>query len=109
MAGLARSHTMIRQSYDLDADALYIKVTGGKAARTVEIDTGTLVDLDAAGAVVGIEVISPQRSWPVEEILARFKMSTEDVAQLRAYFAGPAGTAQLKPPAHPATRVPVAV
>jgi uncharacterized protein YuzE len=80
---------MIRQNYDLDADALYINVTGGKVARTVEIDKGTLVDLDAAGVLVGIEVISPQRSWPVEEILARFEASAEDAAQLRAYFVGP--------------------
>ncbi len=34
---------MIRQSYDLDADALYVKLTDHKVTRTVEIDAGTLV------------------------------------------------------------------
>jgi uncharacterized protein YuzE len=97
---------MIRQSYDLEADALYVTLTNEKIARTTEIDSGTLVDLDTSGCVVGIEVISPQRSWPVEEIIKRFRLSGEDSAQLRAYFSGPA---QLAPPAHPAPRVPVAV
>lgn len=96
---------MIRQSYDLDADALYISVTGGKVARTAEIDSGTLVDLDVAGRVVGIEVIAPQRAWPVEDIISRFQVEGEDAAELRAYFTDPA---QLVQPAHPAPRVEVA-
>lgn len=97
---------MIRQSYDLDANALYITVTGLPIARTTEIDPGTLVDLDAAGGIVGIEILSPERSWPVEEILARFHVAAEDAVQLRAYFPS---TAQLAPPVHPASGVPVRV
>lgn len=97
---------MISQSYDLTADALYITVTDRKIARTAEVDTGTLVDLDAAGSIVGIEVISPARVWPLREILARFDVTAEDAEQLRAYFRQPA---QLAVPAHPAQPVPVAV
>lgn len=97
---------MIRQSYDLDADALYITVTDGEVARTAEIDAGTLVDLDAVGGVVGIEVISPQRAWPIQQVLEAFPVSEEDADQLRAYFPHPA---QLVPLTHPALRVPVRV
>lgn len=95
---------MIRQSYDLDANALYITVTDLPVTRTAEIDPGTLVDLDANGGIVGIEIIGPDRTWPVEDILARYHVVAEDAAQLRAYF--PSG-AQLAPPGHPASRVPV--
>lgn len=97
---------MIRQSYDLDADALYITVTDGKIARTTEIDPGTLVDLDAVGSVVGIEIIGPQRAWPIQQILESFPISGKDADQLRAYFPYPA---ELVPPAHPVPRVPVRV
>ena len=97
---------MIRQSYDLDANALYITVTDRPIARTAEIDPGTLVDLDGAEGIVGIEIINPDRCWPVDEILAKYSASPEDAAQLRAYF--PAA-AQLETPAHPASRVPVRV
>jgi uncharacterized protein YuzE len=97
---------MIRQSYDLDANALYITMTERSIVRTAEIDSGTLVDLDADGAVVGIEVITPDRCWPVEDVLTKFRVSPDDAAQLRAYF--PAA-AQFAPPAHPVSRVPVSV
>jgi uncharacterized protein YuzE len=97
---------MIRQSYDLDADALYIRLTSRKVARTAEIDAGTLVNLDADSAIVGIEVLQPARKWPLDEILARFTVNEDDATQLRAYFAQPA---QLVPPEHAAPGVPVAV
>lgn len=88
---------MISQQYDMDANALYIElVAGQKAASTEEIDPGTLVDLDANGQVIGIEVIHPNRPWPLDEILDRFDIDPGDARQLRAYFpqaprtAGPA-------------------
>lgn len=97
---------MIRQSYDLDANALYVTVTDHKVARTAEIDPGTLVDLDAAGSVVGIEVIGPERCWPLQEILSRFGVAADDAEQLKAYFRQPT---QLAVPEHPALPVPVSV
>jgi uncharacterized protein YuzE len=97
---------MIRQSYDLTADALYITVTAGGVASTVEIDTGTLVDLDVAGSVVGIEILSPQRCWPLDDILARFSVAAQDVAQLKAYFSFPA---EFVKPEHPAPLMSLAV
>lgn len=97
---------MILQSYDLDADALYIKLTSRKVVRTAEIDEGTLVDVDADGGIVGIEVLQPARAWPLEDVLERFHASEDDSEQLRAYFSRPA---QLIPPEHAAAGVPVAV
>jgi uncharacterized protein YuzE len=97
---------MISQSYDLDAHALYIELADRKAARTEQVDAGTLVDFDPAGNVIGIEVINPERSWPLEEILHRFAIPEEDARELRAYFPLPA---TIVPPEHPAARLPVAV
>ena len=91
---------MIRQSYDLDANALYITVTDLPVARTAEIDPGTLVDLDADDAVVGIEVIAPERWWPIREILSQFGIASQDAALLKAYFPS---AGQLASPVHPAS------
>lgn len=90
---------MIRQSYDLDANALYVTVTDLPVARTTEIDPGTLVDLDANDAIVGIEVIAPERCWPIGEILSRFGIASQDAVLLKAYFPS---AAQLGSPVHPA-------
>jgi uncharacterized protein YuzE len=97
---------MILQSYDLDADALYITLADQPATRTAQLDEGTLVDLDADGRLLGIEVIQPWRAWPLDDILARFPLPADTAAELRAYFPYPP---QLRPPAHSGLRVPVAV
>src|ERR1022692_1093701 len=95
---------MIRQDYDLDADALYIELTAATIARTAEMDSGTLVNLDSAGQLVGIEVIRPQRAWPLEDILSRFVVAGEHAAELRAYFPQP--PQPHLPPEHPAPMAP---
>lgn len=89
---------MIRQSYDLDAKALYITVREAAIDRTEEIDSGTMVDLDAAGDIVGIEVINPDRNWPLEEIIGRYRLPARAAAELRAYFPRPGVTEQTESP-----------
>ncbi|MFG3441580.1 DUF2283 domain-containing protein [Nonomuraea sp. NPDC047897] len=76
----------MRLSYDLDADALYIYISDAPVTKTVEIDDETMVDLDSNGELVGIEVITIDRIWPLDEVLRRFRVSEEDVRQLRALF-----------------------
>ena len=74
--------------YDNEADALAIKLAEGIVDRTVEIDPGTLVDLDAAGHVLTIEVIRPERRWPLDEVLDRFPIAPADASMLRGMWAG---------------------
>lgn len=69
--------------YDREVDALDITIAEGIVARTVEVDRGTLVDLDAAGNLVAIEVIRPTRRWPLDEILAAYDLAESDAAVLR--------------------------
>jgi uncharacterized protein YuzE len=72
--------------YDREADALEISLSGEIVARTLEIDTGTLVDLDAQGNLVAIEVIRPMRPWPLREILEQYTIDSEDEAVLLALW-----------------------
>jgi uncharacterized protein YuzE len=76
---------MIRLEYDADADALYAYVRSADIHETIEIggDGGTMVDVDTAGHVVGIEVLNPGRLWPLAAILRRFgDLTDEDAATL---------------------------
>lgn len=98
---------MISQSYDIDADALYIELRKNAVARTVQIDSGTLVDVDAAGHVLGIEVVHPQRSWPLRAIIDRFGVTADDARELNIYFPMIAQTSPPSDPLHLGLRVTV--
>jgi len=77
---------VIRSTYDLSVDALYLRVSDAPVARTVDLDPGTLADLDESGALVGVEVLRPGRTWPLAELLRRYDLTDEDEALLRAMF-----------------------
>jgi uncharacterized protein YuzE len=79
---------MLSFDYDRDADALAIRLGGGIVVRTVDIDAGTLVDLDAQGGLVAIEVIQPRRPWPLDEILNEYDVPEDAEAVLRSLWEG---------------------
>jgi uncharacterized protein YuzE len=84
-------------TYSETADALYIRLKPGVApTHGEEIDPGTIVDLDDNGEVVGIEVLSPARDWPLEEIAERFPLSMLDHLLLQTYH----GRTESSPFAH---------
>lgn len=58
--------------FDPAADALYLRVAAGEVARTIEVDSGTLIDVDAEGQPLGIEVIHPSRPFPLQAIIDLF-------------------------------------
>lgn len=81
--------------YDLTVGALYIKLSDAKIARTVEAGGNAAVDLDAAGGVVGIEVIAAAYPWPLDDILTRYSIPVGEVAQIKNYF-GSLGTSSAR-------------
>ena len=80
----------MRINYDAEADALYVglKADVGEVLRTRELDPSTLVDLDASGDLVGIEVLHPDREWPVEQAIRNYRIPQEDAAILRSLWGG---------------------
>ena len=68
--------------WDQEANALYIAMADGPSSRTIEIDSGTLVDVDRLGQVIGIEILNPAREWPLGEILTRFQIPASDAAAM---------------------------
>ncbi|MFD5912472.1 DUF2283 domain-containing protein [Streptomyces massasporeus] len=77
---------MVELSYDLDADAMYLHVSDAPVVRTVEVDSGTMVDVADDGKVVGIEIITPARDWPIDRLLAEFDISAEATTLLRSLY-----------------------
>jgi len=73
-------------AYDAAVDALYITVTKGEVARTVAIDEGTNVDVSEDGALLGIEVLSPSRFWPLAQVISRWPFSTADASMLMGMY-----------------------
>lgn len=55
-------------SLDLKADALYIKFQTGKFAKNKKIDSDTIIDLDAKGRLLGIEMLNVTKKVPVKEL-----------------------------------------
>jgi len=73
--------------YDQTADALYITLREGVAiARTEQLDPGTLVDVDRVGGAVGVEVIRPARSWPLDDLVEQFDVPAGDAEVLRSLW-----------------------
>ena len=54
----------MKLEFDLNIGALYIRLSDAEIARTREAGDNAACDLDAAGGVVGIEVISAGHPWP---------------------------------------------
>jgi len=76
----------MKLEYDLNAGALYIRLSDAGIARTVEAGDNAAIDLDARGTIVGIEVFTVGYSWPLPEILDNYRVPPQEAAELRAYF-----------------------
>jgi len=48
----------MRVQYDPSADAMYIRLADGEVADSDEVREGVVLDYDAAGRVLGIEVLN---------------------------------------------------
>ncbi len=76
----------MRLEFDLNVGALYIRLSDAEVACTQQVGDNAVVDLDATGDIVGIEVISAIYPWPLTDILASYTIPPSEVAQLRSYF-----------------------
>ncbi len=48
----------MRFEYDNEVDALYVRIRDGEVARTLELEEGAYVDLDAESRPLGLEFIA---------------------------------------------------
>ena len=64
--------------YDSEADAAYIRVKTGKVARTERLSLSVMIDLNAAGELLGVEVINaslgPKHASALRKVSKRFNL-----------------------------------
>ena len=51
-------------TWDKEADALYIRFDEAKIVESEEVSDGIILDFDAGGRVVGLEMLDVQRRFP---------------------------------------------
>jgi uncharacterized protein YuzE len=73
----------LRVDIDCDAQAVYVTLAGGRVARTVRLADGVLVDEDADGHPLGMEVLTLD-VLPVAELLSRYTLPDRLAASLEA-------------------------
>jgi uncharacterized protein YuzE len=47
--------------YDPEVDALYVRLTDSKIIESEQVQPGIILDFDAAGKVVGVEVLNASK------------------------------------------------
>jgi len=57
------SKTM-RMTWDKEADALYIRFDDAKIVESEEVSDGIILDFDASGGVVGLEMLDVRQRFP---------------------------------------------
>lgn len=73
----------MRYRFTEDDGALYVKFRRGKSDRQVQVDAGTIVDLDSRGRVLGVEVIGSDSAWPVDAVIEAFRLEADQATYLR--------------------------
>lgn len=51
----------MKTRYDADADALYVRFAEGKIDASEEVAPGVVLDFDAAGRIVALEVLAASK------------------------------------------------
>lgn len=74
---------MRRLTIDFEAEAAYLSLTDSEVARTLGISQGVLVDLDADGRTVGVEVYMLSANLPDDRTAAEFGLDSEILTMLK--------------------------
>lgn len=67
----------MRWTYDLNSDALYVYLDDEPVSGQVEMADGSVVDVDAQGRAVGVEVLSASKGWDIGAVIQRFNLDAE--------------------------------
>lgn len=73
----------MRWSHDQSVDAAHFSLTDEPVVRTEALDDGSVVDLDAADRVVGIEIIGIDQGWSPDVVFGRFAVDIVDQGAIR--------------------------
>jgi uncharacterized protein YuzE len=58
----------MRIKIDLESDALYFRISEEPIEESEEVNSGLIVDYDAGGRVVGIEILNVKEKFKMEDL-----------------------------------------
>jgi len=58
----------MRIKIDLESDALYFRISEEPIEESEEINSGLIVDYDASGRVIGIEILDVKEKFKLEDL-----------------------------------------
>ncbi|HXN60556.1 MAG TPA: DUF2283 domain-containing protein [Acidimicrobiales bacterium] len=67
-------------TFDVESQSLYVRLSDEAIEGQIELDDGTIVDVDAEGNAVGVEVLRAWAQWDFRAVAERFELS-EDAAK----------------------------
>jgi uncharacterized protein YuzE len=73
----------MRIKIDLESDTLYFRISEDPIEESEEINKGLIVDYDADGRVVGIEILNVKEKFKMEDLTA-LKLEMPTVAKAAA-------------------------
>ncbi len=73
----------MRIKIDLESDALYFRISEYPIEESEEISKGLIIDYDASGKIVGIEILNVKEKFKMED-LTGLKLEMPTVAKAEA-------------------------
>ena len=73
----------MRIKLDLDSDVLYFRISEDPIEESEEVSKGLIVDYDAGGKVVGLEILNVKDKFKMEDLTA-LKLEIPTVATAEA-------------------------
>ena len=69
--------------YDAKVDILDIELRDGISAQQIEVEAGTIIDLDNQGRLLDVEIIAPYDGWSIDAIKERVKLTEDEQSYLK--------------------------
>ncbi len=90
----------MKWTFDAEADAVYVWLADARPVQQVELGDGTIVDLDEAGGVIGIEILSFHAGWDPRFVAEQLSLNESDAVDLQflaTYPFGPPTSSRRRP------------
>ena len=73
----------MKYSYDSFSDALYVTVEEEPIDHSEELPDGIVLDIEAKGRLVGVDVMVPSKGWDPRPVIERFGLASADAHFLK--------------------------
>ena len=73
----------MRWSMDLEVDAINFSFGSGPSARQQELEDGTVLDFDASGSLIGVEVLAVSHGWDPAALVSSGAIAAQDLETLQ--------------------------